>query len=355
MKINWVSTIGQGQGYSGASEQMAIALEESGIDVRLMQFRQVPYQNITIKGKKLLKKSFMLAPVGICFSFPNAFTSLINPIKIGYTEWETDKLPSIPCDWSGQTGNSVDIINKLNMLWVACNHNKKLFEREGVKIPIEVIPHGVNPEQYPLMKRPKRKTFTFLMLGTLNLRKDPGMALNAFLSLFKDNPDVRIIFKTQSGGMGSIEFPENKNIKIIDKLATHEDMISYYWEADAFVFPSRGEGFGLPPVEAMATGLPCIFTDHTGMSDYANPEINYPIKVGQKIPVVRYPKKWGNVGNWYVADYEDLKAKMKYVVEHREEAYKKGLKASEWVRNNLTYKHTAQKMIYNINKLIKRS
>jgi len=349
--INWIQSVGQGQGYSGAGENSILALEELGIDVRLMGFSNVPKKNLTKKGLEIKKKPFVMAQVGVTFGFPNAFSSMNNPIKIGYTEWETDKFPSIPCDWAGPEGNAVKIINNLDMLWVACNHNKRLFERAGVKIPIEVVPHGVNPEQYPLIIRPKRKTFTFLMLGTLTSRKDPGRVLSAFIDLFKDNMDVRMVFKTQSGVMGHIELPY-KNVDIIDRSATMEEMEGYYRNADCFVFPSRGEGFGLPPVEAMATGLPTIFTETTGMNDYADERYNYPVSVARKEKVSRYPRRWGDVGNWDICDFEDLKRKMKYVVEHREEAYKKGIEASKWVHKNWTFKNSAEKMIKLIEGLI---
>ena len=44
--------------------------------------------------------------------------------------------------------------------------------------------------------------------------------------------------------------------------------------ADLFVHPSWLEGFGLPPLEAMACGIACVITDCGGVAEYARPEVN---------------------------------------------------------------------------------
>jgi len=52
------------------------------------------------------------------------------------------------------------------------------------------------------------------------------------------------------------------------------DLSDYYNELGVFVFPSLSEGFGLPPLEAMACGTPVILTDCGGVSEYAVHEEN---------------------------------------------------------------------------------
>lgn len=53
------------------------------------------------------------------------------------------------------------------------------------------------------------------------------------------------------------------------------DIRKYLWAADIFVMPSRYEGFGLSAVEAMATGMRCIFSDCPGLRDFRS----FPVEV----------------------------------------------------------------------------
>jgi glycosyltransferase involved in cell wall biosynthesis len=56
-------------------------------------------------------------------------------------------------------------------------------------------------------------------------------------------------------------------------------MRDLYSLADAFVLPTRGEGWGIPVAEAMAMGLPVIVTNYSGPTEYANEENAYLLPV----------------------------------------------------------------------------
>ena len=236
------------------------------------------------------------------------------------------------------------MLKNIDLLLTPSTFCAEVFMRNGCKIPIKVVPLGVNPEIYHYIERPKRKIFTFLMIGTLTIRKNPGYVISAFLNLFKNNQNVRLILKTQDGTLGSMTFPY-RNLIIIDRRSTNEEIQQYLYDADCFIFPSRGEGFGLPPLEAMATGLPTILSNNTGMADFCNPKYNYPINKMTAQPAKRFPKAWGNVGNWFDPDPKEIQAIMKHVYENQDEAREKGKAAAKWVKNNWTYDNSAKKLI----------
>lgn len=347
MKINWYGSYSQGQGYTGSAENMIVALSGLGVDVRPVALSKKNKGNLTIKGQAIRdNKVFELAETGIAYGLPNSFSSLMwNKYKIGFTMFETTKVPNgQPNEWAGKTGNWLDCLKDIDLLLTPSNFCKEVFEKNGATLPIKVLPLGVDNEIYHYIERPKRDKFTFLMLGTLTIRKNPGYVLSAFIDLFKNRDDVQLILKTQDGTIGHITMPY-KNIKIIDERTSIENMMGYYKKADCFVFPSRGEGFGLPPLEAMATGLSTIVSANTGMLEFIDDRYCYPLRNMTETPASHFPKNWGDVGNWFDPDYQELKDKMKYVFEHQDEAREKGKKASEWVKNEWSYKNTAQKLV----------
>ena len=58
-----------------------------------------------------------------------------------------------------------------------------------------------------------------------------------------------------------------------------------YASVDAFVLPSRGEGWGRPHVEAMAMALPVIATDWSGSTEFLDETVGYPVPVAALAPI----------------------------------------------------------------------
>ena len=68
-------------------------------------------------------------------------------------------------------------------------------------------------------------------------------------------------------------------IEVIEDEISREEMRMLYSISNAFVLPTRGEGWGLPAMEAMAMELPAIITNYSGPATFVTPENGYPIKV----------------------------------------------------------------------------
>jgi glycosyltransferase involved in cell wall biosynthesis len=336
MIINYFGGFGTTYGYGSATEQLAVGLENAGVDVRLMRITGeraiAALDDVTPAGKKILSKPFQKSDIAICVGHPPFFREIQQyKYRIGYTMFESNKLPD-----PGPKGDWVKMCNTLTRLWVPSQSSKELFEKSGVTVPIDVVRNGVNPSLFPLVERPKRDVFTFLMYGVLTIRKNPGQAISAFLSMFKDNPNAHLILKTQSGTLGHLQL-EDKNITIIDRKYNHEELQKLLASADAFVFPSRGEGFGLPPLEAMSTGLPTIVSANSGMLEFANGEYNFPLPCLKMKKTTHVPKDWGDIGYWWEPDYGMLKATMKFLYDNQDYAREIGKKGSKWVQEHFTW------------------
>jgi len=81
--------------------------------------------------------------------------------------------------------------------------------------------------------------------------------------------------------MGDIELvvfgvqPDARGLGAVTEVHDHprgQELAELYGSADLFLFPTVAEGFGLPPLEAMACGTPVVTTAHTGTGEYATPE-----------------------------------------------------------------------------------
>jgi len=103
-------------------------------------------------------------------------------------------------------------------------------------------------------------------------------------------------------------------------------MPKLYKSVNAFVLPTRGEGWGFPIIEAM--GLPVITTNCTAQLDYFSEEVGFPIQVEA------YNSSGWNQGNLAQPSIPNLRKHLRTVFNEREYASKKGLAAHKHVVQN---------------------
>ena len=112
-------------------------------------------------------------------------------------------------------------------------------------------------------------------------------------------------------------------ILVLDQEIPQRELPRLYAAADAFVLPSRGEGWGRPHAEAMSMGLPAIATNWSGPTAFMNERNSYPVEVEALVPVPE-----GHAGHrWAQPSVAHLRARMRHVFEHREEARAVGRRA----------------------------
>ena len=201
--------------------------------------------------------------------------------RVMWTMWETSEPPNAKStyglgnytfpgpprhfgDWPGLINSNSE------RLVVPCAHNKELFENYGVRVPVDVIPYGIRDSEWPFQSRKRGDVFTFFQYGDLSARKGAYEAIVAFKRAFPKDKNVRLVLKTYQKFDYSMSVPEidDPRIVIVNELWTHDQLLKALYRSDAFVWLSRGEGFGFPPLQALLTGLPVISTRHTGMAEW---------------------------------------------------------------------------------------
>ena len=141
---------------------------------------------------------------------------------------------------------------------------KELIERKFGE-NVERITLGVNFDDFYLEnKKPKRKKIILIPYRSLKWKGEED-GISALKIVKEKFPDVEIIMygtKKDSCIPSWIKF---------HKRVFGEELRKLYCSSDIFVSPSWIEGWGLPPMEAMACGVACVITDTGGVSEYTIP------------------------------------------------------------------------------------
>ncbi len=136
------------------------------------------------------------------------------------------------------------------------------------------------------------------------------IACFAFDQAFGDSKNHRLIIKAREG------FPldlENENITVLEGNFSEAQLQDLYSRCHAYVFPTHGEGFGLPPREAAATGMPVLATNWGGTADDLA-QWGYPIK-HKLVPAWKGHAKFEGLGKWAEPDIDHLVKQMRWVAD----------------------------------------
>lgn len=228
--------------------------------------------------------------VTIQLQLPNEWNSQLGKYNIGMTAGvEADKCNPY---W-------VECINKMNLVIVPSTFVKTTFENTGkCETPIYVIPESY-PESFNSEMTVKHEfldkletSFNFLVVGQITSnhidadRKNIPYTIKWLAETFYNSPDVGVIIKTNMGRYTEVDYMQTNafltriihNVKrgpwpvfyLLHKNLSDIEMASLYKHRSikALISLTHGEGFGLPILEAAASGLPVITTSWSGHMDF---------------------------------------------------------------------------------------
>ena len=293
------------------------------------------YSILDGEEKDILYREYKKQKIGIIETTPFNFNLIDTEVKVASTMCETNEIGK---PW-------VDACNSMDYVIVPNEFNKRVFSNSGVSdSKLVVIRPGTDSSKFPYFKRPVRELFTFGMVGYMNDRKSVFEVIQAFVSEFELWEPVRLYIKSSNKDFGYYSNFKDPRIVTDIRHVSIEDLNTIYQHFDAFIFPSKAEGVGMPPREAMSTGLPVVVMNYSGLEEISDPTYTYPIDP-LTLERGRNPQNIEQVGDWAIPDISELMYWMRFIYEHPEDAAEKGAAASEWIAEEHSWEKGARDLI----------
>jgi len=231
-------------------------------------------------------------------------------------------------EWPELPGTWPDLYNRFGLLWVPSRWCKDMFMQHGVTTPIMVSSYGVDEDEFPNLVEEREAhdhPFTFLAWGhRLVGRKGARLVLEAFAKL--KLKDAKLVLKIRDCPWTKINGIDN--VEVVPGFLGKPDLLNLLASCDVLVYPHRGEGLGLIPLECGRTGLPGIVSDYTGTTEYVDDgpflKLRMGTEVNKEFPIVE-------------PDADHLAELMLWCYEHQDEVRELGRSVADYVAEEWTW------------------
>ena len=369
----WIKAPIWGQsGYEVLSRGIAIALDKLGVQVQIepkdsWNFESCPLsledetRLLRMCNVKVHPNSYNIVQQYPSVTYLNSPVSKYAKKRFCFSLFETNRCP-VP--W-------IPLLNQMTETWVFSDFNVKTYTDSGI-LNTRTIPFGIDTKLFTPVGEsfnftPKREgDFIFATNGDYTERKNFEGLIEAYVKEFTDKDKVCLLVKIHSNGFikrykdecvrrlktivqrfNSINPPR---ILFVGDKVPYEEMPKFYRAADCFVLFSRGEGLGLPYAEALACGVGVISTNFGGQMQFLNDKnalfANSDVKV---IDDLEYIKKclWALNHSWAHPHVSDMREKMRYAYEMRDDIKEKGLQGRADMEK-LTWQNVALRILERI-------
>lgn len=287
-----------------------------------------------------------------------------NKTNIGYTTWEMDRLHT---SWPAYINNNV------SKVLVPCEWNVEVFKNSGITIPIGVVQHGINMNDFKDIEPYnvdgiQDDTYMFYSIFQFIEKKCPLAMIKAYWYAFQNNENVAMVLKTYRSSyaeeekqairltikrlksvMPMIQYPP---IYLISHMLSEKEILGLHTRGDCYISLDRGEGFALSSFTAGANAKPIIITGMGGSMEYAKEDNSY-LNGFTLTPVFGMPYCSWATGEQLFAEPDVYSASklMRHVYENQNEAKEKGLRLKKYISENFTWEHIGKKLIKEIEML----
>lgn len=334
-ELTWHSSFASLTGYSGSSRAIVLALEVLGTAVRPLYLFDSDDREAAQAGpldpriRALQRRPLRLDVPQVVYGRGDLFAKNSGRYRVGFTMLEVDRLPAA---W-------VEQANLMDEVWTPTAWGAELFQASGVSRPTHVVPLGVDlgvfspgPPRAALAGRT-----VFLSVFEWGIRKGWDLLLRAYRAAFAPGDDVLLLLKIDCRApatnplrelRAALGAPAPPVSVIYNRPLGAAELAELYRDADCFVLPSRGEGWAMPVLEAMACGTPAIATAWSGPTAFLDAGCGYPLASRGLAPAPADEPLYRGA-RWADPDVEHLVELLRRVHRGRDEARALGARAAE--------------------------
>ena len=286
-----------------------------------------PYGSVAYEDEHVLKwlrnqERFSPKDPGLMiFDIPFFFRFCGSP-RIGFAVFESDGFNPV----------QRAALRSCDFLFTPSQWGRRVLEVNGFK-NVEVVPEGVDTEIFRASPGQPFHKRTFIHVGKFEERKGTLSILKCFTAAL-ENEEAVLWMHPHTPFIGNVNhilestlidygyrtlnwtdfFKGRLEVKITKPGMSHQELAKLCGMVDCGIYPTKGEGWGLPILECLASGTPVITGNWTAMADYLTPEYPRELTLERFQMQPAMDGQWfnGDRGNWFVPDEVELVEKIRW-------------------------------------------